>query len=52
MSDAKVEQFKQALMAGRCIRQTARETRASTASVNRIARSITVEQDSPEIATV
>ena len=26
MSDAKVEQFKQALMAGRCIRQTARET--------------------------
>jgi DNA invertase Pin-like site-specific DNA recombinase len=43
MSDAKVEQIKQALMSGRGIRATARETAASTTSVMRIARSLTVD---------
>lgn len=45
MADAKIEQIKQALMAGRGIRATARETGASTTSVMRIARSLTVEAD-------
>jgi DNA invertase Pin-like site-specific DNA recombinase len=52
MTDAKVEQIKQTLMAGRGIRQTARETGASTTSVMRVARSITVEQDCPEMVAV
>ncbi|MGO4526671.1 recombinase family protein [Microvirga sp. 2MCAF35] len=49
MSDAKVEQIKQALMAGQGIRATARETSASTTSVMRIARSLTVGAGGPEI---
>ncbi|WP_404291015.1 hypothetical protein ACD578_03820 [Microvirga sp. RSM25] len=52
MFDAKVEQIKRALMAGRGIRQTARETGASTTSFMRVARSITVEQDCPEMVAV
>ena len=43
MSDEKIEQIKKALMAGRGIRATARETGASTTSVMRIARSLAVE---------
>jgi DNA invertase Pin-like site-specific DNA recombinase len=50
LSDAKVEQIKQALMAGRGIRATARATSASTTSVMRIARSITVQEDQMETA--
>lgn len=45
MADEKIEQIKQALMAGRGIRATARETGASTTSVMRIARSLTVEAE-------
>jgi len=45
MADEKIEQIKQALMAGRGIRATARETGASTTSVMRIARSLAVEAD-------
>ncbi|WP_134499449.1 recombinase family protein [Microvirga pakistanensis] len=45
MSDEKIEQIKMALEAGRGIRATARETGASTTSVMRIARSLTVEVD-------
>lgn len=41
MADTKVEQIKQALLAGRGIRATARQTGASTTTVMRIARSIT-----------
>jgi DNA invertase Pin-like site-specific DNA recombinase len=52
MTDAKVEQIKQALMASRGIRQTARKTGASTTSVMRVAQSITVEQDCSEMVAV
>jgi hypothetical protein len=52
MSDAKIEQIKRALISGRGIRATARETAASTTSVMRVARSITVEQDCPEMVAV
>jgi DNA invertase Pin-like site-specific DNA recombinase len=43
MSDAKVEQIRAMLREGKGIRQTARETAASTTSVMRVARSLTVE---------
>lgn len=46
------EKIKQVLMTGQGIRATARETGASSTSVIRIARSITVEQDCPEMAAV
>jgi DNA invertase Pin-like site-specific DNA recombinase len=52
MSDSKVEQIKRALAAGRGIRATARETGASSTSVMRIARSITVQGDQRETAAV
>jgi DNA invertase Pin-like site-specific DNA recombinase len=48
MPDEKTEQIKQALMAGRGIRATARETGASTTSVMRIARSMTAEENRME----
>jgi DNA invertase Pin-like site-specific DNA recombinase len=52
MSEAKVEQIKQALMMGQGIRATARETGASTTSVMRIARSLTVETNHQETVPV
>jgi transposase-like protein len=52
MSDAKVEQIKQALMTGQGIRATAREMGASTTSVMRIARSLTVETNHQETVPV
>jgi DNA invertase Pin-like site-specific DNA recombinase len=52
MSDAKVEQIKQALMTGQGIRATAREMGASTTSVMRIARSLAVETNHQETVPV
>jgi DNA invertase Pin-like site-specific DNA recombinase len=52
MSDAKVEQIKQALITGQGIRATARKTGASTTSVMRIARSLTVETNREETVPV
>ncbi len=45
MDPAKVERIRQALVAGRGIRATARETGASTTSVMRIAQAITAEKE-------
>jgi DNA invertase Pin-like site-specific DNA recombinase len=52
MSAGRIEQIKAMLQEGKGIRATARETGASTTSVMRIARSIRVEQDCPEMVTV
>lgn len=52
MSDAKVEQIRQALLTGQGIRATARETGASTTSVMRIARSLMVETNHQETVPV
>ncbi len=48
MPSERVEQIKAMLMSGKGVRETARETGAGTASVQRIKRSMTVEADRPE----
>ncbi len=48
MPDERVEAIKQLLMNGKGVRETARQTGAGTASVQRIKRSLTVQENRPE----
>jgi DNA invertase Pin-like site-specific DNA recombinase len=50
MPETRIEQIKQVLMSGKGIRATARKTGASTTSVMRIARSMTVTESREETA--
>jgi DNA invertase Pin-like site-specific DNA recombinase len=52
MADTKIEQIKEVLISGTGIRATARATGASTTTVMRIARSITVQESRSATVTV
>jgi DNA invertase Pin-like site-specific DNA recombinase len=51
MSETKIEEIKQALMSGKGIRETARETGASTTTVMRIARTLANEDGAENLPT-